>query len=384
MRIALALALLVALQAPRESGLPFHGVVTDPSGRPLADVTVLPAGEKTASDGTFGYSQNDDRLRFVRDGYRPATVLANRLDRPVILQPAAEAPARIPVCPDALRQGTGELRVPTPEGMWPEFVGYDHAFIHTWRRGEDSLQHTTGHPVTDGLPLASQIAELEDIYDRDVRLVIDGNGDFPITDFRGRSRGGGRLRFIGTPLEFYEYGASVENAAVFDRMLDAMCWDPGRPVQGAVSEGLAVAGAVKTPLALTRGDLFQMARTSVTLDDHGKKQVYAGVLVSEILARAGGPIGAELKGGALATYVLASAADGYQVLFSIGELDPALSGSEIMVADTVDGDLLSDTQGPLRIVVPRDKRGARSVRMLRRLEVVRLPASANALTPKPH
>jgi hypothetical protein len=139
---------------------------------------------------------------------------------------------------------------------------------------------------------------------------------------------------------------------------------------------------VKTPLTLTKVDLQSMPRTSVTLDDHGKKQVYGGVLVSEILTRAGGPIGAELKGGGLATYVLASASDGYQVLFSIGELDPAVSGSEIIVADTVDGGPLSETQGPMRIVVPRDKRGARSVRMLQRLEVVRLPAPANA--PKPH
>jgi DMSO/TMAO reductase YedYZ molybdopterin-dependent catalytic subunit len=152
----------------------------------------------------------------------------------------------------------------------------------------------------------------------------------------------------------------------------------------AASGPLAVSGAVKTPLTLTKADLQAMPRTAVTLDDHGKKQVYAGVLVSEILTRAGAPIGTEVKGGALATYVLASAGDGYQVLFSIGELDPAVSGSEIIVADTVDGGPLSDTQGPLRIVVPRDKRGARSIRMLQRLEVVRLPPPANAPAPKPH
>ena len=156
-------------------------------------------------------------------------------------------------------------------------------------------------------------------------------------------------------------------------------------VSGQAPSGtLAVSGAVKTPLTLTKADLQAMARTTVTLDDHGKKQVYGGVLVSEILTRASGPIGTELKGGALATYVLASASDGYQVLFSIGELDPALSGSEIIVADTVDGGPLSATQGPMRIVVPRDKRGVRSVRMLQSLEVVQLPPPAKAPVPKPH
>jgi hypothetical protein len=48
----------------------------------------------------------------------------------------------------------------------------------------------------------------------------------------------------------------------------------------AASGTLAVSGAVKTPLTLTKADLQSMARTSVTLDDHGKKQVYEGVLVA--------------------------------------------------------------------------------------------------------
>ena len=69
---------------------------------------------------------------------------------------------------------------------------------------------------------------------------------------------------------------------------------------------------------------------------------------------------------------VASAKDGYQVVFSLAELDPALTSNDIIIADTVDGQPLFDYQGPLRIVAPRDKRGARSIRMLQRLDVVRL------------
>jgi hypothetical protein len=104
----------------------------------------------------------------------------------------------------------------------------------------------------------------------------------------------------------------------------------------------------------------------------GPAAVYEGVLVAELLRRAGAALGAELRGNALATYVLARAADGYQVVFSIGELDPALTANEIIVADTVDGAPLPDTQGPFRLVAPRDRRGVRSVRLLERLELVRL------------
>jgi len=63
---------------------------------------------------------------------------------------------------------------------------------------------------------------------------------------------------------------------------------------------------------------------------------------------------------------------GYQAVFSLAELDPAFTPNDIIIADTVDGQPLFDYQGSFRIVAPRDKRGARSVRMLQRIEVVRL------------
>ena len=96
------------------------------------------------------------------------------------------------------------------------------------------------------------------------------------------------------------------------------------------------------------------------------------MLVGEILKRAGATLGGDLRGNALTTYVLATAGDGYQALFSLAELDPAFGGSQVIVADTIDGKPLFAYQGPFRIVSPRDTRGARSIRMLQRLEVVRL------------
>ena len=91
-----------------------------------------------------------------------------------------------------------------------------------------------------------------------------------------------------------------------------------------------------------------------------------------MLARADAPLGRDLSGPAVASYVLATAKDGYEVVFSLGELDPALTPNDIILADTIDGKPLSDAQGPLRIVAPHDKKGARSIRMLQRLDVVRL------------
>jgi hypothetical protein len=59
-------------------------------------------------------------------------------------------------------------------------------------------------------------------------------------------------------------------------------------------------------------------------------------------------------------------------VFSLAELDPGFTSNDIIVADTIDGRPLFAYQGPLRIVAPKDARAARSIRMLQRLDVVRL------------
>jgi DMSO/TMAO reductase YedYZ molybdopterin-dependent catalytic subunit len=136
---------------------------------------------------------------------------------------------------------------------------------------------------------------------------------------------------------------------------------------------LQITGSVASPITLTTRDLKAMPRTTVTIKEDGRDVKYEGVLVGTILGRAGATLGHDLTGAAVASYVVASASDGYRAVFSLAELDPAFTGSEIIVADSVDGKPLFDYQGPLRIVAPHDTRGARGVRMLQKLEVVRLP-----------
>jgi hypothetical protein len=142
---------------------------------------------------------------------------------------------------------------------------------------------------------------------------------------------------------------------------------------GAATQTLTVSGDVKMPISLTVAVFKSLPRTRVEVKDDTGTVVYEGVLVGEILKRAGAPLGGELRGDALASYVVASATDGYRVVFSLAELDPALTNNTIIVADTVDGKPLFADQGPFRIVAPKDARPARGVRMLERLNVVRAP-----------
>ena len=133
-----------------------------------------------------------------------------------------------------------------------------------------------------------------------------------------------------------------------------------------------VTGAVKQALTLTADYLAKMPRATVRTANNGMETVYEGVWLHEVLKKAGVPQGSELRGKALSSYVLAQAQDGYQVVFSLGELDPAFIDNEILLADTANGRPLFGAQGRFRLVLPKDKPGARSVRMLSKLEVVQL------------
>jgi hypothetical protein len=96
------------------------------------------------------------------------------------------------------------------------------------------------------------------------------------------------------------------------------------------------------------------------------------VAVVEILQKAGAPLGKELKGPNMALGVIASASDGYRVLFSLTEFDPAFNDRAVLLADRRDGKPLDSREGPLRLIVAGDKRHARWIRGVTSLEVVRV------------
>ena len=141
------------------------------------------------------------------------------------------------------------------------------------------------------------------------------------------------------------------------------------------SARLVVTGDVQKPLSLSIADLGALPRKILTVkNEHsGKDEVYQGVLVSEILQRSGVPQDEDLRGPALTDCVRAEGADGYSVSFSLAELDPGIQDSDVLVADTLNGEPIPDKLGPFRLIAPHDKRSARWVRMLRSLTVLKAP-----------
>jgi DMSO/TMAO reductase YedYZ molybdopterin-dependent catalytic subunit len=142
----------------------------------------------------------------------------------------------------------------------------------------------------------------------------------------------------------------------------------------AAPPALSIGGDVPKPLSLSMDDLKRLPRKTIhVMNEHAEKdEVYEGVPLSALLKQAGAPQGGQIRGNTMATYVLAEGSDNYQVIFSIEELDADFQNSEVLVADTVDGAPLADKIGPLRLVVPQDKRPVRWVRMLRSIQVVKV------------
>jgi DMSO/TMAO reductase YedYZ molybdopterin-dependent catalytic subunit len=163
-------------------------------------------------------------------------------------------------------------------------------------------------------------------------------------------------------------------------LLAAICNDSTALAQSApalppASVQLVITGDVEKPLSLSGSDLEHLSRTTIkVMNSHdGKDETYEGVLLAEVLKQAGVPQGAKLNGKALATYVEVEGADGYRVIFSLAELDGDFLDSGVLVADKMDGQPIAGNLGPLRLVVPHDKRPARWVRMLRSIKVARVP-----------
>lgn len=121
-----------------------------------------------------------------------------------------------------------------------------------------------------------------------------------------------------------------------------------------------VEGEVTHPLQLTRADLGKMKRAEVHVTDHdGKEHAYSGVSLSDILQEAGVTMGPQLRGKNMAKYLLVRSADGYEVIFSLPELDSAFTNRVIILADQMDGSPLPANKGPFRIIVPGEKKPAR-------------------------
>ena len=133
---------------------------------------------------------------------------------------------------------------------------------------------------------------------------------------------------------------------------------------------LSISGEVTTPLELKLADLTSFEQVSHKVKDRdGKEHEFSGVALIEILEKAGVTTGSKLRGENLAKYVLISAADGYEVVYSLAEIDPDFTDQVILLATAKDGQPLENGEGKFRIITPNDKKPARWIREVRSIKV---------------
>ena len=163
------------------------------------------------------------------------------------------------------------------------------------------------------------------------------------------------------------------SAVVFIAVLAMACVVVAQTPQTSALQSITISGELAKPATFTIAELKAMPRAPMKVtDEKGRTAAYDGVLLAEVLSRAGVAAGSTLKGKALSSYVVVTARDAYQVVFSLAELDPAMGDSNVLLADTMDGVPISAAQGPLRIIVPHDKQSSRWVRQVEKIEVVQL------------
>ncbi len=155
-----------------------------------------------------------------------------------------------------------------------------------------------------------------------------------------------------------------------------ICSDPiATPAQApppASAVVLSVGGEVPRPLKLTAAEFARLPRQTVRAKDHeGKEADFEGIPLVELLNASGVKFGQDLRGPALASYLVVEAADGYRAAFALPELDPAFSDRVILLADRRDGKPLPGKEGPLRVIVTGEKRHARWVRQVIALKIGR-------------
>jgi hypothetical protein len=103
-------------------------------------------------------------------------------------------------------------------------------------------------------------------------------------------------------------------------------------------------------------------KTLTVFNTHAKvNQTYSGVLLADLLASLGVP--QKPHGKEFLLYLVAQGADGYQVVFSVGEVTPDVHDATVMVADTLDGKSLG-ANGSFQLVASGETRPARWVRNL--------------------
>jgi hypothetical protein len=136
------------------------------------------------------------------------------------------------------------------------------------------------------------------------------------------------------------------------------------------SPGLLVQRAGQTSHVISTdriGELKPVPQSIAFQTDHGERQAeWSGPLLWDVLMASGALEGVRPP-DQVRMVVKITGADGYAAVVAAGEIAPQFAGRPILIADHMNGAPLPDHA--LRLVVPGDRRGGRSVRDVIRIDI---------------
>ena len=135
-------------------------------------------------------------------------------------------------------------------------------------------------------------------------------------------------------------------------------------IGGGLSTQFTVTGVVMSDTIFDLAALEALPATTYTTGS----DTYTGTSFWGLLNSVGIVTDPDIKNDLLGMYVVATATDGYKVVFSLGELDPGFGNEPDLIAYELNGNPL-DTNGFARLIVPEDVRRGRWLSNLTSLEV---------------
>jgi molybdate transport system substrate-binding protein len=139
-------------------------------------------------------------------------------------------------------------------------------------------------------------------------------------------------------------------------------------------------GQVYNPLRLTQFSLradFAPQTLDVTYlsGEDTVSTTFTGAKLWDVIGAAQPNFNADIRSDKLSMYIVVTGTDGYQAVIAWGEIDPDWGDQPILIAYEENGEPLEG--GALRLVVPGDKRGGRSVNGVTNISLRDAPASVH-------
>ncbi|MCJ8210057.1 molybdopterin-dependent oxidoreductase [Mucilaginibacter sp. RS28] len=142
-------------------------------------------------------------------------------------------------------------------------------------------------------------------------------------------------------------------------------------MMSASAQTVNISGDVGKPYTLTTAFYQRLKQVSVKAVGHdGKEHEYTGVKLADILSEANAIPDNKLSGKMLAKYILVKAADNYQAVIALPEINEQFTDKVIILANKEDGKPLAANAAPYQVIIPGEKKYGRWVRQVTAISVL--------------